>query len=250
MLTERATALSLLRALVAQGLIPAPLQGASHQPVLRLDRLVLPLGPLDRVAGAKIGDFNGEDSPARRAGLEPNDVIVAVNGQPVDRVSTLQRLIRAYEPGTTVKLTVMRYGDRREFDVRLAEAPAREAQVARAPVVRPDSLVTASSEKLGVAVAPVPADWARSLNLSQVPAGTLQQSLYSDADSRVSNALARRIFVETTSIPLADKDYIGFDTVHTNGGSGDFGRRPKYFSISGHASFGSTSPTIASFDSG
>ncbi len=45
-------------------------------------------------------------------------------------------------------------------------------------------------------------------DLSQVAAGTLQQSLYSDADSRVSNALARRIFVETTSIPLADKDYI------------------------------------------
>ena len=38
-------------------------------------------------------------SPAERAGIEPGDVIVAVNGQPVDRVGTLQRIVRGFKPG-------------------------------------------------------------------------------------------------------------------------------------------------------
>jgi len=33
---------------------------------------------------------------------EPGDVIVAADGKPVDRVSTLQRVVRAHEPGETV----------------------------------------------------------------------------------------------------------------------------------------------------
>jgi serine protease Do len=44
---------------------------------------------LEQIRGAVVSDFPEEDSPARRAGLQRNDVIIAIDGRPVDRVSTL-----------------------------------------------------------------------------------------------------------------------------------------------------------------
>ena len=59
------------------------------------------------------------ESPAERAGLRPEDLIVAVAGTPVGGVDVLQRLMVAELSGTSVPLDVIR-GDRR---VRLALVP-------------------------------------------------------------------------------------------------------------------------------
>ena len=73
-----------------------------------------------------------DDSPAKRAGIEPGDVIVAADGKPTDRVSTLQRIVRTHKPGETVTFDVMRFGSKKSFRVKLAEAPDAEQQVASA----------------------------------------------------------------------------------------------------------------------
>jgi serine protease Do len=63
---------------------------------------------LKQIAGAKVGGFSDESSPARRAGLEPGDIIVKVDGKDVDRVSTLQRVVRMHQPSETVEVEVVR----------------------------------------------------------------------------------------------------------------------------------------------
>jgi S1-C subfamily serine protease len=50
----------------------------------------------------------------------------------VDRVSTLQRVVRTREPGDAVALEVMRFGKKETFRVSLADRPEGET-VARAP---------------------------------------------------------------------------------------------------------------------
>ncbi|MBC7893854.1 MAG: Do family serine endopeptidase [Cytophagaceae bacterium] len=77
---------------------------------------------LKEIGGAVVGGYTGTDSPARRAGLEEGDVIVKADGKVVDRVGTLQRIIRAHAPGETVELEVMRFGDRKNIKVKLIEA--------------------------------------------------------------------------------------------------------------------------------
>jgi len=77
---------------------------------------------LPQIAGARVDDFT-EASPARAAGLERHDVIVAVDGQPVDRVGQLQRLIAQHHPGEMVSVSVIRYGQPREFRMQLAQGP-------------------------------------------------------------------------------------------------------------------------------
>ena len=63
------------------------------------------------------------DSPAAKAGLQSEDVVVAVNGNPVRDARDFARKIAADAPGSTVKLAVMRGGAERTIDVTLARYP-------------------------------------------------------------------------------------------------------------------------------
>ncbi|MBN2707144.1 MAG: DegQ family serine endoprotease [Deltaproteobacteria bacterium] len=50
------------------------------------------------------------DSPAARAGLEVGDIILAVDGDKIDEMRNLPRMIAAKKPGTKVELEVLRLG--------------------------------------------------------------------------------------------------------------------------------------------
>jgi serine protease Do len=128
---------------------------------------------LQEIRGAIVGGFTGDNSPAERAGLEPGDVIVAVEGKPVDRVATLQRLIREHQPGETVSLDVMRYGQRRSYKVRLIEAPADEENTVASRNSEEEATRPISSDKLGISIEPVTAERARQARLSEDQRGVL-----------------------------------------------------------------------------
>ncbi|MGZ4631522.1 MAG: S1C family serine protease, partial [Actinomycetes bacterium] len=58
--------------------------------------------------------------PAEKAGLQPGDVITAIDGTTVQDSSELIVAIRSHRPGETVTLTVKRNGDVRTVRVTLA----------------------------------------------------------------------------------------------------------------------------------
>jgi serine protease Do len=63
------------------------------------------------------------DSPADRAGLQRDDVITAINGNPVTRERPLVNHIGRFKPGDEVTLTIVRNGDEIEKVVTLDEFP-------------------------------------------------------------------------------------------------------------------------------
>jgi S1-C subfamily serine protease len=67
-----------------------------------------------------------EDSPAAEAGLETNDVVTAVNNEPINEEWTLRDRLSAYEAGDTVTLTVTHEGEdaSTDIDVTLGEPNA------------------------------------------------------------------------------------------------------------------------------
>jgi Lon-like protease len=75
-----------------------------------------------RSTGALIADV-AAGSPAAKAGLEPTDVIVAVNGAPVRTTSDLRRLMSRRSPGDTVRLTLRSAKELRQVRVKTAADP-------------------------------------------------------------------------------------------------------------------------------
>src|SRR5215471_1391108 len=56
-----------------------------------------------------------KDSPAEKAGLKENDVIVSFNGRPVDSVREFERLLGETPAGRNVAIEVLRNGNRQTF---------------------------------------------------------------------------------------------------------------------------------------
>ena len=86
---------------------------------------------LDRIAGAYITEVT-PDGTAAEAGLQPEDIVVAVDGQSVENSGDLTTLLARRNPGDEVTLGVIRDGRRIQVPVELGEferpdAPRRVA---------------------------------------------------------------------------------------------------------------------------
>jgi serine protease Do len=126
---------------------------------------------LSEIRGAKVGSFSPDDetSPARKAGIEIGDIILGVNGQPVESSTGLQRVIRGFHPGDVVNIEVARFGQRKTIPVKLTEAPTDSTAVAarntrddREPVSHEGER---TFDKLGVTAQPLPSSEASRLGV-------------------------------------------------------------------------------------
>jgi serine protease Do len=70
-------------------------------------------------------------SPAAAAGLQPGDVIVAFQGEPVANPHDLTRRVAATPPGTAAKLELLRNGARQNLEARLARLPDADGERGR-----------------------------------------------------------------------------------------------------------------------
>ncbi|MCT8999662.1 Do family serine endopeptidase [Chelativorans intermedius] len=95
---------------------------------------------LDEDKGALIVDAN-EGEPAAEAGVQPGDVVIAVDGKNIDSPRDLARTIAEYDPGQSVELTVWRNGKATNLDVTLGEMPSSE-QMAALPGEAPSATET------------------------------------------------------------------------------------------------------------
>jgi len=137
--------------IIAHGKVRIPALGIGIDDVSQEDAAVA--GVKD-IRGVLVRNFPSDDTPAKRAGLQPGDVIITADGQPVDRVSTLQRIVRSHNPGETIDIEAMRYGQRKNFRVTLMDADA-DPKVASATTRTAPSGGGIAHPALGISVAPV-----------------------------------------------------------------------------------------------
>jgi serine protease Do len=128
---------------------------------------------MKEIRGAKVEGFGGTGtSAAERAGVQAGDIIVTADGQPVNRVSTLQRIVRNHAPGETIDIDAMRYGQKKSFKVRLTELQEVSQRADVAPVA-PASNTGSVNPTLGVSVQTLPADVASEAKLAPNQRGVM-----------------------------------------------------------------------------
>jgi serine protease Do len=112
--------------LIATGHVERAVMGVSIRPIKPEDAEDVRLSD---IRGVVVDAFSGEDSPARRAGIQEGDVIVSVDGQSVESVAQLQQRVGFKKPGETVQVVVVRKGGvRKTIPVRLTAAPNTDTQ--------------------------------------------------------------------------------------------------------------------------
>jgi S1-C subfamily serine protease len=74
--------------------------------------------------GAQIGQVQ-PGTPATTAGLEPGDVVTAVNGKQIATTDQLIATLDTYSPGTAITMTIKRAGQTKNVKVKLGTRPAQ-----------------------------------------------------------------------------------------------------------------------------
>jgi serine protease Do len=124
---------------------------------------------LKQISGVVVDSYTSDDSPAKKAGIQPGDVIIAVDGQPVDNTPQLQQRVAFKKPGETVEVTVLRQGgEKKTMTVRLARAPGEADSEVAAVSSKSKSDASSKEEMLGISVEPLTQDDARDVRLKSV----------------------------------------------------------------------------------
>jgi serine protease Do len=132
---------------------------------------------LPDVRGVLVQDFT-ENSPAKQAGMEPGDIIMAVDGQPVEYVGQLQQQVAFRKAGDKVKVEVARKGGaRKTLEVRLQDVASGEARASdsgeSSDETADDDEADTSVDLLGLTVQPLDQETVRQLDLAPDQRGLL-----------------------------------------------------------------------------
>jgi serine protease Do len=123
---------------------------------------------LKDVRGALVNSVE-QGGPAERAGIQRGDVIVSLNGQPIDDSNSLRNRIAGTQPGNEVNVTFLRNGKEQSAKVTLGELTSANAR-GEGDGGSGDS---SSPGKLGMTVQALTADIARQLRLPPTTQGVV-----------------------------------------------------------------------------
>ena len=133
----------------------------------------------DLARSLQIGDSHGAlvnevqaDGPAAAAGIRPGDVILAVNGVPVQSSNDLRNQVSALAPGSSANVSLVRDGHQQSVAVRLAEVEPK--------VARNEPQGHGEPGGLGVRVAPLTPELASELELPPSTGGLVVEQVDPD----------------------------------------------------------------------
>ena len=110
---------------------------------------------LDRPRGALVSSVE-KDGPAAHAGVAPGDVILAVDGRPIERYGELSSQVAAMRPGAEANLALWRNGKEQTLSVKVAELKEQPQNVAYRGG-KPKQQAAGQASALGLTVRPLEA---------------------------------------------------------------------------------------------
>ncbi|OFZ17343.1 MAG: hypothetical protein A2X86_02495 [Bdellovibrionales bacterium GWA2_49_15] len=85
---------------------------------------------LERKRGILIADVS-KGSPGEKYGLRRGDVLIAIDGRPIDDVGTFRNSVSAMKPGDFKEIVVIRNGKEEKIKVKIGKLPEKKASPAK-----------------------------------------------------------------------------------------------------------------------
>lgn len=112
---------------IKEGKIVRPFLGVRYVPITKefasLNNLQVDKGVLIYSADKKYSSVI-YGSPAAKAGIKQNDIIIKMNNEEIDQNHSLSTLLQKYKPGDKITLTVLSDGKEKNVEVKLSEFEA------------------------------------------------------------------------------------------------------------------------------
>ncbi|HTS76123.1 MAG TPA: DegQ family serine endoprotease [Bryobacteraceae bacterium] len=124
--------------------------------------------------GVLVGDVT-PDSPASRAGLQKGDIVLDINGQPVDDANALRVKVGMMTPGASVNLRVLRDNKTMNLTAQLGQFPSNEEQASNAAPGEHESMLE------GVQLSTLTPEVAQQLQLGPNAKGVVVESVSQDS---------------------------------------------------------------------
>lgn len=152
---------------------------------------------LKEARGALIMDVT-KDSPAEKAGLKIEDIVVSVDARPVEDSTDLSRYVAGKAPGTSVRLQLIRNGSEKEISVTLGTFPEESS-------TREAASQEQGSDEFGMTIRSLTPDMSERLELPRGTRGVVVMDVEGGAAEQAG--LQQRdviVSVNGTSVPDVD----------------------------------------------
>lgn len=140
-----------------------------------------------------------DGGPAAKAGFQPGDIVVAVDGKPVQDSRDLTRRVASLPAGTKASFSVIRNGSDKTFTAMIA--PREDKKVASLQPNEPNA-APASAKAMGLALAPLTADTRRAFNLGRDVDGVVITKVDPSSDAADKGLLPGDVLVSIGNKPV------------------------------------------------
>jgi serine protease Do len=155
----------------------------------------------DLPSGAAVVGSVEDGSAADEAGLQPGDIVTAINGESLQNHLQLGNMIASRQPGDEVTLTINREGEEQQITVTLGSASAEtETAEAEGEAPSPDQLM----EELGLSLRNITPEIARQLGMDDTDGVIITEVDRSNPSIRNSGLQEKLIIIEIAGQPVPD----------------------------------------------
>ena len=154
---------------------------------------------------------------AQKAGIEPGDVVISVNGKDVTPDQTLSFLVANVKPGTTIPVTLIRDGKQRTIKLKVGTRPSAE-EIAQSQMFGDDGEEDEMNapldqeeflaEKLGLGVVPISPTIARQLGVGADTTGLAIAAVDQNSDAARKGIQRRDIILSANYQPVTSTEQL------------------------------------------
>jgi serine protease Do len=154
---------------------------------------------LKEPAGALVAKVS-PDSPAAAAGIEPSDVILKFDGQPIENMRSLPRAVAATAIGKAVPVELLRKGQTVDVTVTVGRLPKDEeaADAVKGEGEEEQQVAPEKEELLGLSIAPLTEELRNQYGISKSIEGVVITEVKPDSPAAQKDVKAGDVIVEVT----------------------------------------------------